>query len=122
MKINAVLLVMPLITNAQVNRCLDSDGKTTFTESACTNYGTARPAGQAPLPAFASSAPRMLAMAKTGDQSPSDRLATIRLMLNTGRLSQARQFARTEQERALVREMDRGLAPDPKTSRPRVQH
>lgn len=115
MKITAVLLVMPLITNAHVNRCVDSDNKITFTESACTNIGKrSSPDGKAPLPAFPSSAPRTLPK-KTGEQSPSDRLATIRLMLNTGKLSQARQFARTEQERALVREMDRGHAPDPKT-------
>ena len=108
MKLSPLFFLLPLMANAQVNRCENQDGHTTFTEALCPASGDERPAVDPQVRVARPPSPYMLAMAKAAAQSAPDRLETIRVMLAAGKLSQARQFARTEQERALVREMDRG--------------
>lgn len=114
MKFAAILLLVPLTTSAQVNRCAGSDGVVTFTKLPCSPVGKAI-GSDFPRPSPPPSS-RKVAMAEP-EKSPEERLQTIRRMLATGRLSQARQYARTDQERALVREADRGHAPERKARR-----
>lgn len=114
MKLSTLFFLLPLMANAQVNRCESQDGQITFTEALCPASEDERPALQPQVRVARPPSPFMLAMAKAAAQSAPDRLETIRVMLVAGKLSQARQFARTEQERALVREMDRGHVPDRK--------
>ena len=112
MKHSALFFLLPLMVNAQVNRCENQDGQITFTEAPCPASEEERPAVEPQVRVARPPSPYMLAMAKAAAQSVPDRLETIRVMLVAGKLSQARQLARSEQERALVREMDRGHRPD----------
>jgi|JI10StandDraft_1071094.scaffolds.fasta_scaffold157000_3 hypothetical protein len=114
MKHSALFFLLPLIVNAQVNRCVSQHGQITFTEALCPAAEEERPALELPLRVARPPSPFMMAMAKAAAQPATDRLETIRVMLVAGKLSQARQIARTEQERALVREMDRGREPERK--------
>jgi hypothetical protein len=121
MKLSALLFLMPLLANAQVNRCESLDGEITFTDGPCPASDEARPAVEPQVRVVRPPSPFLLSMARAGAQSAPDRLETVRIMLLAGKLSQARLFSRSEEERALVRDMERGRGSERKR-RPLAAH
>lgn len=96
-------LLLPLLAQAQLNKCTDSAGKVTFTERACEN--TAKSAAvNIPLSTEQTTEQRRLASQESRDRAASDRREAISLMLQSGRVGDARAMARTADERAMVAE------------------
>ena len=111
----SALLLLPLFAGAQAHQCQSKNGEMTLPEVVCLPADKAKPA--LPPPANSSLALRKPTGKIPDQQSQSQRLEIIRQMLRAGKLSKARQYASSVEERALVREMDRGHAAERKGPR-----
>ena len=79
---------------AQAHKCTDATGRVTYTEAACPSTSkatqvTIRDASPAPDDA-------------SKERTASMRTETIQLMLSNGKIGEARAYARTAEERAMV--------------------
>ena len=102
MLIVAVAVIFPVLVSAQVHRCLGSDDKTVIlTDKPCAP-SSSRGKINVPLSTELTPDERRQALAESQERARSDRLAAIQLMLANGKTGEARSYARTAEERAMV--------------------
>ena len=91
-------LILPMSVFAQAHKCTDAAGRVTYSEAACPSTSkatqvTIRETGAAPGDA-------------SKERTASMRTETIQLMLSNGKISEARAYAKTAEERAMVSSFD----------------
>ncbi len=101
----AVVALLPLVGSAQVYKCTGADGKIAYSEAPCDPTAKSSKAVDIPLRTAQDPGQQARAMAESRDRAASDRRRAIELMLQDGRVNEARISARTPEERALVNDV-----------------
>ncbi len=113
----AATLMAATTVSAQVHKCTGADGKITFTEAACNTTSKSIQAVNIPLSTYQAPELRAQTMAESKDRAAADRLKTVQLMLSNGKVAEARLYARTPEERAMVAHVESANAVQRKEAR-----
>lgn len=95
----AIACLIPVLATAQVHKCVGQDGRTSYSEAPCDPAAKSRQSVAIPLTddqgsgASPNTSKSMVA---------ADRAETIRLMIGNGKIEEARAYAQTPEERAIV--------------------
>ena len=107
-------LLLCLNAQAQVRKCTGPDGHVTYTETACSSSAKSAQSVDIPLSNYQVPAHKELGKTASRSRADSERQETIRLMIFNGKLDEARAYARTPEERAIVAQ-----ASPPKSKHPK---